>query len=237
MRKKLICLLFILISSWMFISANTAVTTSSDTLNISGYKLGSGDLTLVVTDIITSQGDNLDGKEIDVTNHVNNLLGTVSYDGSYLENRAILSFRVSGSAVNEYYLEFTFHPLSTTLKDSNGTQTEYEISTRYNLGNLAYSFPIDGSNSIETNGETFTISADSGKGSIVRIAKPVINSPASLKTTWKVSSSGTGMVSPIWTHYGAISMTIDRTDFMDSLNELPVGDYKATVEVYLYVMD
>lgn len=244
MRKKLISILLLLLIPLFFISAVDGDQTEDGNLEqeakltIKGYKIGVEDYAnVIITDAITESLSVIgDEGELDVTNHVQELLGTISSSDTssntansdnFYSEQVVFSYRVAGNTPGNYSIELVFSDLVHE-KIENST-----IKAEYDLGNLSYSFADIASSQYTENGITYTIAAPSD--TTTKNIKTAVPSEGKKQiiSYWNVSATDTSLGTvPVWIHRGAVAMTIS-TDYSSSGGTLPVGTYRATVEVTL----
>ena len=215
---------------------------ASNVLNIKAYKIGDVDgVSVVITDALSESLDTVDlgeNKSIDeivVDNYIDSLLGDTStsiMDEAFAEHIVFsYSYRVIGNETGNYSLSLDFSALTL----ANGTDI---IATRYDLGNLSYSFP-------EYTSSSYT---EAGNSAEIKDSSSIANedtaiAPGMLSSHWKVvspsgsetTSSGNQRISThVWVHRGAIAMTVNSTDYLSTGDDAPgIGEYRATVYVIL----
>ena len=221
--KRIITVLMLLVS---FMSV-WAVSTDPNVLNIKGYKIGAEDfLHIVITDALSESLDiveePIDGINdyIDLSRDIERFLGDA--DDSFTGDKVLFSYRVAGNTTGNFKIEMNFTPLT------NAADGQSQIRTKYDLGNLSYSFPDNASSTMGN----YTISkTETGEGNVLS-ARPS-SGTNELRSCWSVTPDSSSTIST-WIHRGAVSMVVSNDDYRS--NEKPVGEYKATVEVNLYVL-
>lgn len=239
MIRKLLSILLLLLIPFTILSAVDAEDQDLEkeaTLRISGYKIGADDYgEIVITDAITESLNVISSNgEIDITNHVYDLIGPISESDSssanvatnssnFRSDQVVFSYRVAGNRLGNY-------KLTLTLKDLKHDGSSSTIETEYDLGNLSYSFLDVSSEQITEGDSTYSIGIN---GTNDKVSVPSKNNDEII-SNWKVASNATGSdTSPVWIHRGAIAMTISSS-YLGST--LPTGDYKAEVEVKLEII-
>lgn len=218
---------------------------ASNVLNIKAYKIGDVDgVSVVITDALSESLDTVDLcekesiDEIVVDNYIDSLLGDTStsiMDEAFAEH-IVFSYRVIGNETGNYSLSLDFSALTL----ANGTDI---IATRYDLGNLSYSFPEYTSSTYTEEGNSAEIKDSSSKDSSSIANVDTAIAPGRLSSYWKVVSpsgsettvsGGQRIPTHVWVHRGAIAMTVNSTDYLSTGDDAPgIGEYRATVYVIL----
>ena len=239
MRKVLISVLMMMALIAASAAGEERGAFGEDTLVIKGYKIGktgegvSLTITNAVTEMIGESGEHDtgpleiagDGDRINLSPIVGSLLGGSSGAGIFRE-QVIFSYRVVGYEPMNLTLSMEFSPLvntDTTVIEDNS------ITATYQLGNLSYSFPDEGSDvATDQTGQA----GDSIKANNVNAALPsvtVINTSQSFSTSFSVTDGNNNGTVPRWIQRGAVAMTINNTSY----DAATVGEYEATVTVTL----
>lgn len=233
MRKLLILMLIIIIPySLLFAEGETSEGTtentgSSATLNLRGYKIGLEKTpTITLTDALSGSLEIVAGNDVNITDYVDKFLGSTP-TSQFDPDRVLFSYRVVGNTVPDgyYQLKITLSNLIQDVEESSSSQEKGVIKTSYNLANLSYSFHGVSSNNyngdkIEKHSESNKIEAAPGE------EKDYLTSNFKI-----VDADNNGETFMPWVHRGAVSMTIDSADYNGT--DIPLGTYKATVEVTL----
>ena len=241
MIRKLLSILLLLLIPFTILSAVDAEDQDLEkeaTLRISGYKIGTDDYAeIVITDAITESLNVISNNgEIDITNHVYDLIGSISESDSssanvatnssnFRSDQVVFSYRVAGNSLGNY-------TLTLTLGDLKHVSANSTIETEYDLGNLSYSFLDVSSEEITEGDSTYSIGIN---GTNDKFSVPSLNGNSFIISNWKVVLNDTDSSGPcpVWIHRGAIAMTISSS-YLGST--LPTGDYKAKVEVKLEII-
>ena len=242
MRKLLILMLIIIIPySLLFAEDDTTDERVYGTLNLKGYKIGDvTDPTITITDALSGSLEIVDGKEINITSYIDKYLGVVSTANTYNQDRTLFSYRIAGNTMGNYKLEITLFNLLNYETNEDGTQSETVagyIETAYNLANLSYTFHGVSSNTYDGN----SIKGPDSDSSIEKNttnAKPEGTESKTLVSNFKITAKEGNTTTPItWVHRGAVSMTISSDNYNGNSSDrrtIPLGKYKAHVEVKLY---
>lgn len=220
MIKKIISLVFIILSLTCY--AADIDPNADNVLNLKGYKIErTATPSIVITDALSESLATIETEvydSIDLTPHLDELLGSITSGASVFAEQVIFSYRVSGTSPDSYSVKIDFEPL----KQEEG---EAVIDAAYQLGNLSYQF-LDSYSDHTENGDT--ISADSSKANTL---KTIVSDSknGNLVSNWSVVSPST--IKPVWIHRGAVAMTISNSDF--NSDETPTGNYSAVVTVTL----
>lgn len=224
MRKSTLILL-ILFSFVFSLFAIEYDVNDSNVLNLRGFKVGEEDyLTIAITavddrELVDSSGPSVESPDfINISNDINDLLGTVASNTSFDRDKIVFSYRVAGNTTGNYSISLVFTSLT---NDNDVTKV---IETVYNLGNLSYSFP-DAASSTSSG---YTIAQSAGNTNTL-ISLP---GDSGLISYWSVTPQSS-VATPMWIHRGSVAMTISSSTYSDS--STPVGSYRANVEVRLVV--
>ena len=241
MKKSIICLLLAVMAMPLAAVLPTLPdgidSSDPNVLNIKAYKIGEVQtVNVVITDAISASLDTIDAPvkegdiiksvdEIVVDDKVLDLLGNISSTSNsagFSSDKVIFSYRVVGNITGTFTLGITFNPLSL---DGEGIEI---IGTKYDLGNLSYSFPAYSSSTFSDgtgSGEISNNSTTTSTGSITTSAGEVSSS-------WEVDVSDTTV--PLWIHRGAIAMTVSDADYRsEGDGAKPIGEYRSRVIVTL----
>lgn len=229
MKRVLSILLIIFMILPLFALDENIDPSADNVLNIKGYKVGEDDyMKIVITDAISESLDVLDRPDgenrdaINVSDHIDNLLGTTGADFNSL--RSVFSYRVVGNITGSFRIDMTFNPLMNTAE--GGTHT---IGATYALGSLSYTFPEISS---QSDGQ-YTIASTSGEKNELQADPSGTNN--TLASYWSVTPRSENATTQYpWSHRGTVAMTISESDY--SNENIPVGTYTALVEVKLYVL-
>lgn len=231
MRKLLILMLIILIPySLLFAEGETSEGTtentgSSATLNLRGYKIGKvTNPTITITDALSSSletSEVLQDSKIDITKNIDKFLGNASTANKFDSDKIVFSYRVAGNTKENYTLTITAGDFSTEYQESDGETTTTKtasIPTVFVLANLSYTFHMQSSNTfngytIQKNGDNNTSTAEG----------------TDLTSKFSITGGTEASTPETWVHRGAVSMTIDSTEYENS----PIGEYEVMVEVEL----
>lgn len=230
MKRVLSILLIIFMILPLFALDENIDPNADNVLNIKGYKVGEDDyMKIVITDAISESLDVLDRPDgenrdaINVSDHIDNLLGTTGADFNSL--RSVFSYRVVGNRTGSFRIDMTFNHLKNTAE--GGTHI---IGATYALGSLSYTFPEISSQS----DGTYTIASTSGEKN--RLQANPSGTNTTLTSYWSVTPLSENATTQYpWSHRGTVAMTISESDYSNENN--PVGTYTALVEVKLYVLD
>lgn len=239
MRKMLIAVLMMMALFTVSAAGEEGTAFGEDTLVIKGYKIGkmgegvSLTITNAVTEMIGESGEHDtgpleiagDGDRINLSPMVGALLGGSSGAGIFRE-QVIFSYRVVGYEPANLKLSMTFSPLKntdTTVVENNS------ITATYQLGNLSYSFPDEGSDvATDQTGQTGdSIKANNESATLPSVT--VADTSQSFSTSFIVADGNDNGTVPRWIQRGAVAMTIDNASY----DAAAVGEYEATVTVTL----
>lgn len=239
MRKVLISVLMMIALVTISAVGKEGAAFGEDTLVIKGYKIGkmgegvSLTITNAVTEMLGESGEHDtgpldiagDGDRINLSPIVGSLLGGSSGAGIFRE-QVIFSYRVVGYEPMNLTLSMEFSPLvntDTTVIEDNS------ITATYQLGNLSYSFPDEGSDVVtdEKGQIVYSIKTNDENAALPSIT--VIDTPKSFSTSFSVTDENNNGTVPRWIQRGAVAMTIDNTSY----DAATVGEYEATVTVTL----
>ena len=239
MRKVLITVLMMMALVTISAAGEERGAFGEDTLVIKGYKIrkvGEGvslTITNAVTEMLGESGEHDtgpldiagDGDRINLSPVVGSLLGGSSGAGIFRE-QVIFSYRVVGYEPANLKLSMTFSPLRNT--DPNVTEGN-TITATYQLGNLSYSFPDEGSDVVtdETGQIVDSIKANDENTTLPSVT--VIDTSKSFSTSFSVTDENNSGTVPRWIQRGAVAMTINNTSY----DAATVGEYEATVTVTL----
>lgn len=240
MKKILVALLLILLIPFVELFAQDEERIPDATLNLRGYKIGVIESPyVVITDalsesleIVSSPEGTNTPPEIDVTNHIDDLLGNTSSSG-FSSDRVVFSYRVVGNTLGSFTLTMTMDDLRL---NGTGKEDTDVISTRYDLSNLSYSF--HGAYSNEYEGNSISGDTDSEGNTSNDLVSIPSSDDTTLSSKWTVSSTNSSATTtPLaWVHRGAVAMTISSSEYSyDSGHS--VGRYVASVEVKLSVTE
>lgn len=242
MKKSIICLLLAVMAMPLAAVLPTLPdgidSSDPNVLNIKAYKIGKVQtVNVVITDAISASLDTIDAPvkegdiiksvdEIVVDDKVLDLLGNISStsnSASFSSDKVIFSYRVVGNIIGTFTLGITFNSLSL---DGKGIEI---IGTKYDLGNLSYSFPAYSSSTFSDgtgSGEISNNSTAASTGSITT------STGGKVSSSWEVDVSDTTV--PLWIHRGAIAMTVSDADYRsEGDGAKPIGEYRSRVIVTL----
>lgn len=228
--KRVLSILLVMFMIFPLFALDENIDPSADNiLNIKGYKVGEDDyMKIVITDAISESLDVLDRPDgenrdaINVSDHIDNLLGTTGADFNSL--RSVFSYRVVGNITGSFRIDMTFNRLMNTAE--GGTHT---IGATYALGSLSYTFPEISS---QSDGQ-YTIASTSGEKNELQADPSGTNN--TLTSYWSVTPRSENATTQYpWSHRGTVAMTISESAY--SNENIPVGTYTALVEVKLYVL-
>lgn len=237
MKKASIVLLLILFRLFNL----SAVQTSSDTLTINAYKMGSSSntesLILKVYDAVTGSLDSIanDGKSIKIDkyisgtedSHNNKLLGNV-YNNE--QGKLIFAIHAEGNTTGSYTVTVEMSPLA--YKNNGEFDLDKRIPFYFHLmNNLAY-FKKSESKTVVHEGYTYTIAEDNtSEGS------KIVDDKNNKSITFKWNVSPATATAPnitgndVWVYHGGIGMVISKEDY----EKVPNGNYATNVTVTLEV--
>ena len=235
MRKLLLILILLFFMMLIYADTENQLIKETDTyqrLVIKGYKVAkSGEgAEVAITDALTGNLDIISDKgDIDISDKVGDLRGNLSYGAGVFSEQIIFSYRVVGYELGNFTLDISATPF-TLKKSDEETKIDDEpivvndyIDSRWELGNLSYSFPDFSSDVGYGNdkiSEISTINSDQSSGSTDGIT---------LQSKWSVTDGNADNSVSRWIHRGAVALTIDETTYMSAA----VGNYASIVKVTL----
>lgn len=223
--------LFLLIMSFSF-----ALSYASEAveLEIKAYKVNHGadsTVEMVITDALTEDLNPIsDGKSLDVTSHLSDLLGPSAAITDFGRN-VVFSYRVSGTLRGNFDITLSFSPLY--YGGENTEATGKLINVFYSLQNENYVF-LESSSSVSETGDTISQTSGGNKEGIAGVGIDYYEK-LELRTGWTVADSQGSVTgnSPLWIARGAIGMVISRDNENYGYNNVVPGKYIGTVTVML----
>ena len=241
--KKLLTILIMLISIIPAFAADAdsgestvGKSLASDSFTVKGYKVkANGELEFVVVDSINeslntfdNEGGTGDQNYVDLTNHLESLLGTVSRSNDISQEGAIstsaanliFSYRLSGSDNGQYDISFIVDGFGGSDEDNS----DVAIDAMYEMSNLNFVFTNTKDNSnrrgnYSNTGRTVvhSVSVIDGSGT---------PSDRTLRQPLNIENASSG---DYWIFRGAVFLAISKEDFESA----KLGNYSTTVTAVL----
>lgn len=222
--------------SLLVLSFSSALSYASETvdLDIKAYKVGhssEASVEMVITDALTEDLNPIsDGKPLDVTSHLSDLLGPSAAITDFGRN-VVFSYRVSGTLRGNFDITLSFSPLY--YGGENTEATGKLINVFYSLQNENYVF-LESSSSVSETGDTISQTSGGNKEGIAGVGIDYYKK-LELRTEWTVADSQGSVTgnSPLWIARGAVGMVISRDNENFGYNNVDPGKYIGTVNITL----